>query len=529
MKNWIKNILLILAPGLLFLLAWSPTNLFFLNFFALVPVFILANNTIKIKNKFFQIYLSILIWNIANTWWVYFASEAAIVMLILNALFMSLPVLVYMHALKRFNATISLIFLIAAWISFEFLHLRWDLSWPWLTLGNSLAGRPEIIQWYSITGRLGGSLWLLCINYLFYLWFFSKNNNPKTTIAYLSSVLFIPILASLLMYFTYSEKNKESIEVVALQPSFDSWNEKFVRASIDMLQECTTIADKYVSNKTQLLVFPETSLVEHVETRTGNINGDIQIRYLKDYMKKHPNLEILTGADMQKTFDPSVKEKPTRAARRFSEGGIWYEVYNSSIFLGKQDSFQFQHKSKLVPGPEIMPFTNIFPFIEKLAVKLDDNSATGTLGITENPIAFGNKIKFGAPICYESNYGEYNSKFVKTGAQFLCVITNDGWWQNTPGHKQHKDYGRLLALEHRRWVVRSANTGISCIINARGDVLTQLDWNKKGAVKGNVVLNNSLTLFTRFGDYIGRIAVLVLLVLTGYSVYLKWFKIKLDK
>jgi len=119
-------------------------------------------------------------------------------------------------------------------------------------------------------------------------------------------------------------------------------------------------------------------------------------------------------------------------------------------------------------------------------------------------------------ICYESVYGNFVNGFVKNGAQFLAVITNDGWWQNTQGHKQHLMFSKLRAIENRRSLVRSANTGTSAIINQKGDIVKRLDYNKKGIIKASINLNNKLTFYNRYGDFIARISqfLSVLLILT---------------
>ena len=113
-------------------------------------------------------------------------------------------------------------------------------------------------------------------------------------------------------------------------------------------------------------------------------------------------------------------------------------------------------------------------------------------------------------ICYESIYGAYVSQYVRNGAQFLCVITNDGWWGDTPGYRQHFSYARLRAVENRRSIARSANTGISGFIDPRGDVMQSLGWDKRGALHADIPLNDRTTFYTRHGDYICSLAIYTL-------------------
>jgi apolipoprotein N-acyltransferase len=91
----------------------------------------------------------------------------------------------------------------------------------------------------------------------------------------------------------------------------------------------------------------------------------------------------------------------------------------------------------------------------------------------------------------------------------IFIITNDGWWKNTPGYHQHLSFARLRAIETRRSIARSANTGISCFINQRGDVLQPTGWWVEAAIKGSINANDEITFYVKFGDYIARISLLI--------------------
>jgi len=115
----------------------------------------------------------------------------------------------------------------------------------------------------------------------------------------------------------------------------------------------------------------------------------------------------------------------------------------------------------------------------------------------------------GPVICYESIYGAFVTEYVRKGAHFLGVITNDAWWGNTPGHKQLLSYTRLRAIENRRGISRSANTGISTFINPLGEYDEQLAYDRQGILTGTLPKMERLTFYTRYGDFIARLAVLI--------------------
>jgi len=118
-------------------------------------------------------------------------------------------------------------------------------------------------------------------------------------------------------------------------------------------------------------------------------------------------------------------------------------------------------------------------------------------------------VAVGTPICYESIYGEFVTGFVRNGANLLFIMTNDGWWKDTPGYRQHAMYARLRAIENRRSIARSANTGISYLINQKGEILDSRAWWIEDAFRGKIQANNKLSFYSRFGDYLGRISLFV--------------------
>ena len=123
------------------------------------------------------------------------------------------------------------------------------------------------------------------------------------------------------------------------------------------------------------------------------------------------------------------------------------------------------------------------------------------------------QLPIGCAICYESVYGEFCTGYVKKGARALTIITNDAWWGDTPGYKQHLSYASLRAIETRRDIARCGNTGISAFINQRGDVVSQSDWWERETLEGMVYLNNEKTFFVQNGDIAGRAATLLFLLL----------------
>ena len=160
-----------------------------------------------------------------------------------------------------------------------------------------------------------------------------------------------------------------------------------------------------------------------------------------------------------------------------------------------------------------MPYKNLLePIIGEMLI--DFGGTIATRGVQDKRTNFQSKEKLiAAPIiCYESIYGSFVTEYVRLGAQFLIVISNDAWWGNTEGHRQLLSYSRLRAIENRRAIARSANTGISAFIDKNGEIIKTIGYGKKGILIGNLQLENKLTFYTKYGDYIARIALLLFIL-----------------
>ncbi len=164
-----------------------------------------------------------------------------------------------------------------------------------------------------------------------------------------------------------------------------------------------------------------------------------------------------------------------------------------------------------------MPYPEQLRFLEKLVIDL--GGASGSRATQkERSVFIGGKAKVAPAICYESVFGDYMNEFVKKGANVIFILTNDGWWKDTPGYKQHLHYARLRAIENRRSIARSANTGISATINQRGDIMEHTEWWEAASLTTTINLNEKQTLYTRFGDVFYRVAGLMTIILILISL-----------
>ncbi len=516
--NFFQRIGLSIMSGVLLYGGWAGGVWQWTVLVGFVPLLLLeeysCQNTYKRIHFFGYAFLSFLVWNALSVWWILNATLiGALLAIVLNALFMAVVAWLF-HVIKRKTSRpIGYVFFILSWIAFEYLHYNWDLSWTWMTLGNALSENTPFIQWYEVTGVLGGSLWILMLN-VFITVLISQKITPiahsKKWIWSLIVLLVVPIGISLIRYATYKEKGTAT-EVLIVQPNIDPYNDKFSGMSeAQQLQRFLMLAEKGVTDKTRYVVGPETALPQGIWEEDYATHPHIQ--QIESFCKQHA-LSVIMGASTYSMYSAKI----TSTARPFDDGKLYYDVFNSALQIDS-NKVQTYHKSQLVLGVERMPFPKVLGFLEDWA--LDLGGISGSLGTQAAPSIFNGTKKCAPAVCYESIYGEYLSLFVKLGAEWVAVITNDGWWKNTPGYHQHLSYSRLRAIELRKDVVRAANTGISCFINQRGDIIQQTQWWVPAVLKGTIYCNPDKTIYVALGDIMGEIAAFVTVLILAVFIFL---------
>ncbi|MDO4881604.1 MAG: apolipoprotein N-acyltransferase [Capnocytophaga sp.] len=504
-----KNLFLTILSGSLLAISW-PTYGFTLGIFiAFVPLLLMEYNLRNAKNSyvFFLSYLSFLIWNAFTTWWIWNSTIiGALFAILVNSLLMTSVFMLYHIVAKRTISKIASIFLVTIWISFEKFHQNWDFSWPWLNLGNVFSEKIKWIQWYEFTGIFGGTLWVWIVNLLLFFTIlnFIKNKEKKEIsikILKIPSIILIPILISYTIYYTYEEEGTPS-EVIVLQPNIDPYNEKYLLRNEEIIKLITDLTKEKITKKTEFVITPETIFAEQI----GIERIKSEVTDLQNFTLEYPKLNFLCGASLYKiTTD---KKDINYQSNYIPERDFWLNYYNSAFLVNKNEEISLHHKSKLVVGVENMPLQSILkPVLGDIMINLGGTVSVLTTQPEPSVLNSIDNQKVAPIICYESIYGEYVTNYVKKGAEFLGILTNDAWWGNTQGHKQLLSYTRLRAIETRKSIARSANTGISAFINQRGDITQYIDYQKKGSLKGEVLLNDKQTIYTKYGDYIARISI----------------------
>lgn len=509
--------LLALLGAVLLWAAWPvhPVPLTLLLFVGFVPYLrleqVLTAQGAKRGRVFAFTYLFLVLWNAFTTWWVSYSTlGGGIAAVVLNAALMCLPLMAFRRTKERFRTKVGYLALPAYWIAFEQLHLHWDLSWPWLTLGNGFASATNWVQWYEYTGFLGGSAWVLGVNVLVFRALFGPVGTAarpglarRWGAAALAVVL--PILLSLGISAGFQEKGPAA-EVVVIQPNIDPYDAKFPGTPhfIPFNEQLTRLiarTEAAITPATRLVLWPETALDETYFEASFNATPQVA-RIRQELLARHPGLSLLTGITSVSTYPDAAHAAPT--ARHRDDLG-YYDVFNTAAYFANASApVQFYHKSKLVPGVEKIP-----PALSSVLKNIDLGGVVGSYGSQDErtvfpPAAAAPALRLAPLICYESIYGDFVAEYVHNGATLLGLITNDGWWSDSPGYRQHLAYGALRCIETRRDLARSANTGISAFIDQRGVISHRTGWWVGAASRATVHLNSEQTFYVRYGELVGR-------------------------
>ena len=501
--------------------AWPVFPFTFLIFFAWIPLLFLAEKETKTVRFFWFAYNTLFIWNVGTTWWIWNSTApGAMGAVIGNSFLLSIPLWAFHRFKQKFGENVGHITFVVFWLTFEYIHLNWQLSWPWLTLGNVFATHTAWVQWYEYTGTSGGSLWVLLSNVLLFILIKRWKTFTSSKRLQFTAVAFIILLLPLGLSYIVNPQSQAKVQtvqganspnVVIVQPNIDPYSKYEETSTEGQILKLITLSEKQIDGNTKLVLWPETALSAAV--LQDKVQESLTYKPVFDFVNRHPGLTLQTGIE---TFKYYGLTKATNTARKNDLDGTYYDVFNSATTITAHQPLQFYNKSKLVPGVETLP-----DFLLWLGVIFEKFGGTaGGYGRDKEAVAFkvpGNPYVTAPVICYESIYGEYTTNYIHKGANLLTIMTNDGWWANTAGHKQHLHYAKLRAIETRKWVARSANTGVSAVIDNNGNLLETRAWDTSDVIKYAIPPVSGETFFVRNGALIFVLASFFSVALLTYN------------
>jgi len=543
LDNRIVRIGCAVISGLLLGFSFPPSPVYSLAFVAFIPFFFLLATCSSIYKFAGYSYIFLFTFHLITVYWTggftvgkdQWMMIAGVAVLILHPVFFLPTILLSFFVKQKLGITTGLIAFILFWISFEYLHSYSEYSFPWLTIGNSQAydlARIQILEYLSIYGM---SLLILLFNLFAFLllWRFMEGRwkfyslKDSLSIGILVLLYFLPIIYGKIILKGELFNGERKIVAGVFQPNFDpweKWGENYVEkwgSYINQLNTYITETKKMAISKPDLVIWPETAIPFHILLPRHLIYRS-SLLALADTLR----IGIYTGLPTVEYFEST---NAPATAQRIENSDIYIESYNSTILIQPDQRLGPIHrKTILVPFAERIPYAESFRFlIEPLKWNVGISSwgmGSDTL-INELDLRDGSKVKFSGMICYESVYPNYVREFVRRGAEFLLILTNDSWCGNTSGAYQHASFVSLRAVETRRWIVQCANGGISCIVDPYGvtHITTEL-YTKKSFI-GSIYSRSDQTCYVRYGDLVGKcctgISVMILLFTFAWKGFLE--------
>ena len=407
---------------------------------------------------------------------------------------------------RRLGAWAGLLAWPFVWVAVEYLRSFGTMGFTWNNLCYTQSRALRLIQFMDLTGAEGISFLIVLINALILLfWLGSVHSGrlwrrPILVIAGLFLVL--EIYGTWRLHQSSGKKHPAAVHAALIQPNVDP-NEKWNRAAFyDVMDLLYNLSDSACAEPRDLLVWPETATPTYLRKNRGHILERItrQLRRL--------NTVLLTGTpDYEFTNDST------------------YEVYNATFLLrpegGEIESYR---KMKLVPFGEYIPLADLFPGLNDLNLgqglfQPGDSATVFTIPLhADSLVTPGARLPFSSVICYESSFPAIVRQGIRRGARLLVIVTNDAWYGNNSAPYLHMEIARFRAIENRVPVVRSANTGISTMIDSQGRVLACLPFGQRGWLTASLIPREKETLYTRLGNWFGLLNLILTALLVGVSL-----------
>lgn len=483
---------------------------------ALVPLLIISEYYTDSARDFWRMCgwgaMTFLLWQAATIWWVWNATPIGPLASALVGSFWNLvPLMAYHYASKRAPRGLAYTLFVALWIATEYIYNSAEvMTFPWLLLGHGFSNATWAVQWYEFTGLFGGTLWVLASNVAIFELLRSKTKVARVEAAL---IVLLPMLLSIELYFSYKPSERQTV-ISVVQPNVPCYvKERLERGTRNDVDALRILCDQVPASASYVLL-PESAL-SYVDG-FGSLDESYLDFFGSDFDamfgKNMSAAKLITGASTIRNYG---KTPATETARQY-RGGNYYDYFNSALLVNAEGEVEkIYHKGRLVIGVEAVPMRRLFKLFE-----VDLGGISGQLGWGREHLVFENQgVKIGPSICYEGIYGDYFAGFARNGAEVMALISNDGWWGDTPGHRRLFDFARLRAIETRRAIARSANTGISGFISPRGETIgKRLEWDERGVLTASVELRDDVTIYTRYGDWVARIASYVAVLAVMYYV-----------
>ena len=452
----------------------QPWGFGFLAWFSLVPFIFSIEKQKSLKGVIKQSFIWSFLYHLIFFFWIsdnigldsqmlrYLIMLLVVFVLTLNIFLIYTIYYYYKKKFKLINSIYILPFIIT---SIEYIRSLGFYGSAWNSLSYTQIDYLLISQNIEYTGIYGLTFWVVLINVMIYRVYNTLNSS---NIILLVCFFIIPWITGLAIKSNHVI-NGSIIKTKLVQPNI-SLDEKrrSLRGSLNTL---INLSLKSSNESIDLIIWPESS-ISGAFLKEGTYNSSLSSN-MNNFLRKS-NFCLVAGADLR----------------------IDNKRYNSAI-LFKSDSIESMfHKQKLVPNVERTP--DVFNAIG-LNIGFQPNITNFDIG-TELTMFSVNGFNFASMICIESVFPDLTRNFVNNGAEFITYIVNDGWYPRNPQLDQHARRCIYRAIENRRYVIRAANTGVTMVVDSKGNIIDQLEFNKEGVLESEITTSDKKTFYTKYGD-----------------------------
>jgi apolipoprotein N-acyltransferase len=383
------------------------------------------------------------------------------------------------NAVRRYGVP-GLWFAPCFWVATEWFRAWLGGNFPWVLLGSSQASALPVVQLASVTGVYGLSAMVVSAGVVITILTLSRNRIQRRTAAIAAlGLALIPIWGAWRMSRSDLLTQGVPMRVGLVQGNVPQEQKQDAAFGAAILDRYITLTREAIGAGSQLVLWPEASTPFYFEIEANQAEP---IRRLA----REAQTPVLVGTDQYEAPSASGPQK----------------FFNGAVLVGPDgrnlDSYQKIH---LVPFGEFVPFRRLLFFVKPLV----KNVADFTHG--SRPTVFNVEgTRFSVAICYEVVYSGLAREFVNNGAQLLTTITNDAWFGRTSAASQHFEQAGIRAVEQGRYLVRSANTGISGGFDPYGRVLARTELFTAVTTTVDVRLLSGRTVYNAIGDTIVYLA-----------------------
>jgi apolipoprotein N-acyltransferase len=432
-------------------------------------------------------------------WILYYKFDSYLLNIFLNALHFALFAYLY-SLLKVFSINIRILIFPFLWTFLEYIREFGDLSLNWLNIGYTQGDNLILIQFADILGLNGIVFWICIINLFIHTTIFKVFYIKSRFLNFAIIILLFMLPYSYGMYKLNINLHLDSLSVTYVQPVIDShfkWEKDQAEKNIDIL---INISKNLDSTFTDIVIWPETAIPATLKSSQN------QFHKIEKFVFEN-KIHLITGV--------LIEESENEYAQK----------YNSVILLNPSDSLlQYYHKIKTVPIEESLPYSEIYDFLLSKGFKQNYYKEGEEIRVFQinseiekndesNMYYKTPLIKFAAVICFESSFPSFIRNFIRQGSDFLIVVTNDEWFGYSIQPSHHLITSRLRAIENRKSVIHCSNAGISSFIDYNGNFYGTSKLLQAEVATQFVPLNDTKTIFNKFGDLIGKLSTVFILLI----------------